>query len=90
MKPGTQVIYIPAHTLGKTDHPGCRHGFIASEAQLGQSVFVCFWQADAVGVTLRQAGAQLTDSTRLVAFESCEQGIVDGLVEPVGNKDQHQ
>jgi len=83
MKPGTQVLYMPAHALAKIDHPGVMHGFIASEHRLGQSVYVCFWQADALGVTLRKAGATLTDSTRLIPYVSCDQSVVDGLMESI-------
>jgi len=80
MKPGAQVIYILLHVQGKADHPDCMHGFITSDHRLGQSVYVHFWQAESVGVGLRRGGATLTDSTRLVPFDSCEQSVVDGLM----------
>ena len=53
MKQGTQIIYVPYHAMGDTNHPDCWVGFIISNAPLGRTVIVHYWQPGAVGVTLR-------------------------------------
>jgi hypothetical protein len=78
MKAGTQFVWVPTHAHGDISHADCRRGFIARDEQLGQSVFVYFW--DVVGVSLCTDRPAITDSSRLVAVDSCEQGVVDGLI----------
>jgi hypothetical protein len=81
MKQGTQIIFVPSHAMGDLGHSDCMRGFVISQAPLGRTVIVHYWQPDAVGVTLRTgAHGQATDSDRLVVVDSCDQTLVDKLL----------
>ena len=67
--------------MGDINHGACVRGFVISQAPLGRTVIVHYWQLGAIGVTLRTGPhGQATDSDRLVVADSCDQSLVDKLL----------
>ena len=55
MKLGTQIIYVPSHAEGDTNHPDCEFGFVTSTTTLG--AYCRYWRKGEPGVLRTRANS---------------------------------
>lgn len=76
MKRGTQIIYVPHHTEGNTDHPDCEPGFVTSVHSNGRAAFCRFWRKPELDQLRTTANSELTPIANLVVRDTVPQSQV--------------
>jgi hypothetical protein len=71
---GTQVLYVPMHAHGDTNHPDCEAGFVTSVR--GDVVFCRYWSKHAPGELRTKANSEATPRAALVERWSVPQAQV--------------
>lgn len=59
---GTQILYVPMHAQGDTNHPDVEPGFVTS--QRGDVVFCRYWSKHAPGELRTKANSEATPVCR--------------------------
>ena len=77
LKRGTQIIYVPSHANGDTEHPDCDRGFITSCKDDAESCFCRYWRKGEPGTLRTHLNSELTPVRNLVIQDSVAQSKVD-------------
>jgi len=81
MKPGTQIIYVPMHAEGNTEHPDCQAGFVTSL----RTVFaLCRYWSKLHPGELTRAHSEVTPFDCLVIQDTRPQADVDLALASLG------
>jgi len=75
MKPGTQIIYVPMHAEGDTEHPDSEAGFVTSLRD--DFAFCRYWNKYHPGELRTKANSEATPFYCLVIQDTRPQAEVD-------------
>ena len=81
MKPGTQIIYIPTHANGDTDHPDAEAGFVTSNWSFNARVYCRYWSKHEPNELRTKANSESTPVARLIKKDTRPQSVVNTLIE---------
>jgi hypothetical protein len=68
MERGTQIIYVPAHADGDTNHPDCESGFISSVTKI--YIFCRFWRKPELKELRTKANSEAVKAEDLIEQDS--------------------
>ena len=72
---GTQILYVPMHAQGDTNHPDCEAGFVTSVR--GDVAFCRYWNKRLPAELRTKANSEATPIGALVEQWSVPQRLVD-------------
>ena len=81
MKPGTQIIYVPMHAEGDTEHPDCQAGFVTSLRD--DFAFCRYWSKHHPGELRTKANSEATPLDCLVIQDTRPQAEVNQALKDV-------
>ena len=87
LKPGTQILYVPAHAEGDEGHLDVEMGFVTSMHFSGVAVFCRYWSKYSRYELRTTANSELTLLKRIVVRDTVAQERVDralGLIQLSG------
>jgi hypothetical protein len=71
LQPGIQIIYVPLHAQGDTQHPDCEAGFVTS---VRETVAFCrYWSKHTPGELRTKANSEATPLEYLVVQDTVPQ-----------------
>lgn len=71
LKPGDQIVYIPAHAKKDPDHPDREYGFV--ESVRGTTAYCRYWRKGQPGVLRTVANSEATNIMDLQKAKSYSQ-----------------
>lgn len=72
---GTQILYVPMHAQGDTNHPDCEAGFVTSVR--GDVAFCRYWNKQLPAELRTKANSEATPIDALVEQWNVPQRLVD-------------
>lgn len=75
--PYRQIIYVPDHAEGSTNHPDCEEGFVTSMNDKGDAAFCRYWSKVNPQTLRTRANSELTPLHNLVVCDSRPQALVE-------------
>lgn len=81
LKRGTQIIYVPSHAKGDTNHSDCESGFVVSLFEDGEVAFCRYWSRQVAGRLRTKLNNESTRVSNLVICNRVPQSWVENALE---------
>ena len=78
---GTQILYVPMHAHGDTNHPDCEAGFVTSVR--GDVAFCRYWSRSTPGELRTKANSEATPVDALVERWSVPQAQIEAALREI-------
>lgn len=78
---GTQIVYVPTHANGDTQHPDAEPGFVTS--MNGDVAFCRYWSKSNPDQLRTTVNSEATPVDTLVVADTRPQAVVDTLLQTV-------
>jgi hypothetical protein len=81
MKIGTQIAYVPLHTMGDLTHPDVEYGFVTKDC--GDHHFCRFWRKGHPGELRTVANSEAAPTSLLIEYQSIRQWVVENTIKEI-------